>query len=368
MASSKNIRDFEIQVIDDPGSLDALGDALREFDRKLMPETPYLTTDFLVPWLVYASSLANIHTVLLWKNKQVVAMLPLISDKVKRGPFTIPRLGFPTQVGGHPPSFDFRYEEKDAALAAEALLSVFSESGLHWKVLSLRHLSGNSAMLGILPDMCRARGLAYSWFPTRRESYLVLDEDWDSYLARLGTRIRQQMNRGLRRVQESDGWEFVHEWPDTDSVEELLERYLAVIKGSWKSYQADDKAFVALLEDVMRSFARRGDLLLSWLRGPGADGAGNIQLRRSGVLTSFHIAYMEGCPIAGAGTLLKGSAISYAYEAGLAIYDFSTYAGHIHRWSTKYRNTANVYITKKTPAGRLIQRQMAKREANLEPE
>ena len=117
----------------------------------------------------------------------------------------------------------------------------------------------------------------------------------------------------------------------------------------------------------MRSFARNGNLLISWLRGPGVDGAGIVQLRWGGLLASFHLSYMEDCPIEGPGTLLKGSAIAYAYKAGLAVYDFSTYAEHIHRWRPLYRNTANVYITRKNPAGWLIQRQMRKRELRSGP-
>jgi hypothetical protein len=362
MTSTGDNSSFDVQVIDDAGSLDVLGDALRELDRKYPPETAYLSADFLVHWLLYASARSKLHTMLLSDNGLVKAVLPLVSDEVKRGPLTIARLGFPTR-GGHPPSFDLRLGEKSAAPAAELLLTTFSKRGAPWKVLSLRHLSGNSPLLHLLPDMCGKRGLSFSWFPARRESYLVLDGDWESYLARLDGKHRREVNRGFRRIEDAAGWEFVDEWPGEDGVVGLLDRYLKVVRGSWKSDEADDAGFVELLDRVMRSFARKGDLLVSWLRGPGADGAALIQLRRGRVLSAYHTAYTKECPVRGAGTELFAHAIHNAYETGTTIYDYSTYAEHIHRWRPLYRNTVNVYITKKTLSGRLIQRQMKKRES-----
>ena len=367
MISTGDNSSFEVQVINDAGSLGALSDALRELDRMYPPETAYQSADFLVPWLLYASSRAKLHTMLLFEKGLIKAALPLVSDEVKRGPLTIPRLGFPTR-GGHPPSFDVRLGEKMAAPAAELLLSTFSKSGAPWKVLSLRHLSGNSPLLQIFPDMCRKRGLSFSWFPARRESYLVLDGDWESYLARLRRKHRKEINRGFRRIQEVGGWEFVDEWPGEDSVRELLDRYLKVVKGSWKSDETEDVRFIELLEGVMRSFARKGDLLISWLRGPSEDAAALIQLRRGRSLSAYHMAYTEACPVKGAGTELLGHAIFHAFDTGSVIYDFSTYAEHIHRWRPFYRNTVNVYITKKTPSGWLIQRQMKKRESKPDSE
>lgn len=348
-------------MIDDLGSLDVLAGALQELDRVFPPETAYQSADFLIPWLTYASARSNLHAILLWENGQIRAALPLVTDEVKRGPLSIPRLGFPT-LGGHPPSFDIRLGEKEAALAAGALLSAFTKAGAPWKVLSLRHLSGSSPLLSLLPDMCRKRGLCFSWFPARRESYLVLDSDWNSYLSRLRRKHRKEINRGFRRIEEVGGWEFKDEWPGEDDVEGQFERYISVVRGSWKSDEAGDDGFVKLLGDVMRSFARRGDLLISWLRGAGGDGAALIQLRRGRLLSAYHMAYSDACPIKGAGTELLGHAISHAYKAGAAIYDFSTYAEHIHRWRPRYRNTANVYVTKKSPTGWLIRRRMAKRK------
>jgi hypothetical protein len=365
MGSSIDFSDCDLQVVDKPESLDGYRDGLKRLERMSPPETAYLSADFLLPWLRYAAGVTGLHTLALVKDETLLALLPLVSDKVKRGPLTIPRLGFPTQGGGHPPSFDIRCAERGAPAAAEALLATFANGSPRWKVLSLRHLSGNSALMSILPGMCRKMGLVFSWYPSRRESYLVLNGSWDSYFERVGRKIRAQVKRGLTRVEADGGWEFVHEWPAAEDVQGALERYVRLMRASWKSAEADDAGFVSLLGDVMRSFAESGNLLMSWFAGPGVDGAGIIQLRCGGVLSSFHVAHMEDCPIPGPGTLLKRSALENAYELGIQIYDFSTYAEHIHRWLPNYRNTANVYITRKNPTGRLIQHQMKKRESRL---
>lgn len=360
MGSTANESRFDVRVIDDPGSLAELEEALRELDKHYPPETAYQSVDFLIPWLRYASKKSRLNALVLSENAKVKAALPLVSDRVKRGPLTVARLGFPT-LGGHPPSFDLRLGERAAAPAAEALISEFKKPGAPWKVLSLRHLSGNSPLLQILPGMCRERGLRFSWYPARRESYLMLDGNWTSYLSRLKKKLRKEVNRGFRRIEEA-GWQFVDDWPEEDDLVDRLDRYLTIVRGSWKADEARDDDFVSLLGEVMRSFARKGDLLISWLRGPEAYGAGLIQLRRGRQLAAYHMAYADACPVKGAGTDLFAHAVRHAYESGTALYDFSTYAEHIHRWRPLYRNTAHLYITRATPAGWLIQRQMKKRE------
>lgn len=360
MTSTNDIGNLRVQILDDATAIDSLCEALSQLDRRYPPETVYQSAEFLIPWLAFAARRAKLHMIVLWEDRQVRAVLPMASDEVVRGPLRVRRLGFPT-LGGHPPTLDVRSGEKDALYAAEVLLSAFTERGAPWKVISLRHLSGSSVLLQLLPELCKRKGLDYTCHPARRESYLMLEGDWDSYLSRLKRHHRKEVNRGFRRIQETPGWEFVDMWPDEDGVPEVLERYLAVIRGSWKSDEADQDGFREFLEALMRSFARRGDLLVSWLSGPDGDGAGLIQLRRGRLLSAFHQAYTSGCPVKGPGTELLGHAISSAYDEGMMIYDFSTSAGHIHRWNPLYRNTFHLYVTKRSPAGWLIQRKLAKR-------
>ncbi len=358
MTSASEKNDFQIELIDDMAEVSVLEDALAELDERHPPETVYQSKDFLLPWLSYSSRKATLQARVLRTNG-AAAVLPLMADVVRRGPFRVRRLGFPTH-GGHPPSLDLRCGEKEALAAAEELLSAYTARGAGWHLLSLRHLSGSSALLRILPGLCRERGLVYSCLPARREGYLVLEGDWDSYVARLTMNHRREVRRCFKRVSGADGWELYDMWPTEGEVQGVLDRYLAVLGSSWKSAE-EDGHFVEFLDGLMRSFAARGDLLLSWLKGPEGDGAALLQLRRGGMIAAFHQAYDERCPIRSPGTALLGYAISRAFELGTVIYDFSTSAEHIHRWGPLYRNTCHVYVTKRSPLGWIIQRQMAKR-------
>jgi hypothetical protein len=358
---------MDVHVIDDVSALEDLGAALKEIDHRHPPETVYQSGEFLIPWLSNAARSSSLRAIVLRDDGGAKAVLPLVCDEVRRGPFRIRRIGLPTHEG-HPPALDIRAGEKDALAAAEVLLSTFTGSGERWEVLSLGHLSGNSALLRALPDMCRRRGLVFSWRPARRESFLLLEGDWDSYLARLKRHHRKEINRGFRRIEEAGGWSFVDDWPGEDGVLDSHERYLNLVRQSWKTQEAGDEGFILLMERVMRSFARRGDLLVSWLTGPEGDGAALVQLRRGRLMAAFHQAYASVCPVKGAGTELLGHAIRHAYERGMFLYDFSTSAGHIHRWSPLYRNTCNVYVTKRTPAGWLIRRRLMRERAPVEDE
>jgi hypothetical protein len=367
MAQTGESESLSVQVIENVSGLEDLGAALKEIDRRHPPETVYQSGEFLVPWLSCAARRSSLRAIVLRDGAGARAVLPLVCDEVRRGPFRVSRMGLPTHEG-HPPALDIRAGEKDAPAAAVALLSAFTERGAHCDVLSLGHLSGNSSLLRALPDMCRRRGLVFSWRPARRESFLLLEGDWDSYLARLKRHHRKEINRGFRRIEEVGEWKFIDEWPREDGVQQAHERYLNLVRGSWKTQEAGDEEFVLLLEKVMRSFARRGDLLVSWLSGPDGDGAALIQLRKGKLMAAFHQAYASVCPVKGAGTELLGHAIRRAYEEGAFLYDFSTSAGHIHRWNPLYRNTCHVYVTKRTPAGWLVRRRLMRERTPADDE
>jgi len=361
MTSPESKDDLELELVREAAEADKLEAALRELDRRHPPESPYQSAEFLVPWLAYYSRRAGLSAVILREAGRPAAVLPLVRDVVKRGPLRARRLGLPAH-GGHPPTLDIRTGERDAPAAARALLSLLSGRAGRCDVISLRHLSANSALLKLLPVICRKNGLTIAVYPARRESYVSLDGDWESYLSRVRGDHRRLIKRRMKQVDEDPHWEFVHQWPGEDEVEEVAARYVAVIARSWKSEEARDVAFVEFLKEMMRGFARRKDLLVSWLKGPGGDGASLLQLRQGGVLSGFHQAYAEDCPVKGPGTLLLGSAVKFAFESGLAIYDFATYAEHIHRWGPLFRNSFHVYITRKSPVGWIIQKNLARKE------
>jgi len=284
-------------------------------------------------------------------------VLPLVRDEVRRGPVRVRRVGLPAQ-GGHPPTLDARALEKRAPEATRLLLSHLSGRGPGCDVISLRHLSASSFLLKFLPAACEELGLLWSLYPARREAYLNLHGDWDSFLDSLKGDHRRLVRRRLRRIEEQGQWRFEHEWPGVEEVERVHRRYLSVVSRSWKRGELEDDGFVELLRRLMVGFARRGDLLVSWLRGPTADGACLLQFRQGKVVSGFHQAYAEDCPVKGAGTLLLGHAVRYAFETGVGVYDFATYAEHIQRWNPAFKNSFHVYVTRRSLKGFLIQRKL----------
>lgn len=350
MTAAPSNNNLEIRIIEDVSELDALGEALSRIDKRYSSETVYQSKEFVIPWLAYAARRRKLSVILLSDRKGVKAVVPLVSDVIRRGPIRFSRLSLPTE-GRQPPSLDARLAENDAGVVADTLLSFFSARGAPWEILSLNHLSGNSVLLRLLPELCRQRGLSFSWRPTRRESFVMLEGDWSSFRARLGGNHRRELRRILRRIDEMPGWSFEDTWPTEEDVPGTLARYLKVVKSSWKVDETRDEEYIEFLENLMRSFASRGDLVISWLRGPDGDGAALVQLRKGRTLAAYHHAYVENCPAPGPGTALLSHAIARAYDDGISIFDFSTSEQYIHIWNPLFRNTCHVSITKKTPVG-----------------
>lgn len=348
--TSKQPGAFRVEVVRDTAGLHRVSDAWAALDRRYPPESPYHTKEFLEPWLAYSARSRHMHTLLVWNGQRLVGLMPLVQDTPRVGPFRITRLALPTQ-GRVVPRMDARIYESQAPDVVRTVFTHLRGEGSRWTVLALRHLTANSVLLRLLPDICREFGLTLITEPSREEGYLYLGLDWDAYLARLPQRHRRTVRQVLRQVDDTPGWEFEDLWPTPPMMPELLTDYRAVLQRSWKSEEAGDEAYAQFLGWAMAAFATGRRLYVSRLRGPDGSGAAAIMFRHGRVLTGYNMAFAQDCPIRSPGTALLAHIIAVAHRDGYGVFDFSTSAPHVDRWMPVYNNTVNAYVVRRTPAG-----------------
>lgn len=357
MKSESGIR---FQIIHNVDELEELLFSWQLLDRRNPPETTYLSPDFLIPWLRYVQQQRTLSVVLMYEREKLTGIAPLVRDVIKCGPIRIRRLSL-AGFGEACPTLDIRTYENQAHLIVSEFLK-YRESGVHpWSILALRRLSGNSAFLRFLPDVCREQGLSLIWEPARRESYLRMEGSWQDYLKRLPKNHRNELSRGRKNLDRTTDWHFSCDWPSKTTVSQVLRDYQDILARSWKKMELDSPGLYTFRKDLFTRFASRGDLLVTRLQGPEGPGAMLITFREGCSLFSYVMAYAQDCPVRGSGTVLLGHTIAYAYEKNFAIYDFSTGGEHIHRWSPLWRNTWNVYIVRRSPMGKVLQFLMAYR-------
>jgi CelD/BcsL family acetyltransferase involved in cellulose biosynthesis len=250
----------------------------------------------------------------------------------------------------HTPSFGLLAEDDEAAAElAHALMGPGSRR------VALPFLRREGDGLGELRAAAAAAGRRVIVRPLERSPYVAVDGDFAAYEERLETKVRSELRRRRRRLEEEGELRLeVHD--GSERLEELVAEGLAVEAAAWKGEQGtailSDPATKGFYEDIARWGAARGGLRLAFLRLDGRPLAFDFAWEEQGVHYLLKTGYDPDYRKLAPGMLIRHGMLERAFSHGLTSYEFLGDDNPWKReWTTTFRELKLLQAFAPSPAG-----------------
>jgi CelD/BcsL family acetyltransferase involved in cellulose biosynthesis len=217
-------------------------------------------------------------------------------------------------------AYDPPAEDREAATALASALFASHPRRVEFRQLPLEHP---------VRESCEAAAAASGYRlvrgPIERSPYVSLDGGWDAYHAGLDRKLRSEIRRRRRRLEEqgklslevSDGGE---------RLDELLDEGFRLEAAAWKGEAGtaitSAPATLRYYREGAEWARRRGILRLAFLRLDGRPLAFDYCLEEGGVHYLLKIGYDPAFRRFGPGMILREEMLSRAFAAGLSRYEF----------------------------------------------
>jgi CelD/BcsL family acetyltransferase involved in cellulose biosynthesis len=211
----------------------------------------------------------------------------------------------------------------DLAAFIPALLDFLDRSGpAAWSALDWHNLPEASPTLPLLKAESERRAWAFSQERTHPSPSILLDGDFETYLARIDKKQRHEIRRKMRRADESGRsvrWYVVTEESSLDSE---VEAFLGLMAQDPEKARFLSPGMRTQLKQICRAAFENGWLQLAFLEADGQraaaylsfDYANRIWVYNSGI----DLRFMD----LSAGWVLLGNLLKWASENGRAEFDF----------------------------------------------
>jgi CelD/BcsL family acetyltransferase involved in cellulose biosynthesis len=260
------------------------------------------------------------------------------------------RGGLRSPTNAHTPVFGF-ISTSDSAVA-KLTEQLFSDRP---RRIDLAFVDTNDAGLERCGQAAPRLGYRVLLRTIMRSPQVRTDADRQAYEQHLGSKLRSDLRRRRRRLDEKGSVSF--EVSDgSDRLDELLAEGLAIEGSGWKASQGtaiesrpDTKGFYT---EVARWSAERGWLRLAFLRLDGRPIAFDFCLEERGVhyliKTGYDPAYRKYAP----GMLIRQHMIYRAFSNAVSVYDFlGEDSEWKHEWATERRDRVRMQAFSPSPMG-----------------
>jgi CelD/BcsL family acetyltransferase involved in cellulose biosynthesis len=234
----------------------------------------------------------------------------------------------------HTPAFELVGEDDDAV--RELAREVFA---LRPRRLEVRFIQRDDLTTVALRDAALARRYRVLERTLERSPSVSTELGWDNYVAGLTGKLRRELRRRRRRLDEHGHVELVVE-DGSRTLDDLLAEGFRVEGAAWKGARgtaiASQDATRAFYGEVAQWAAGRGSLRLAFLRLDGRPLAFDFAIEEDGchylLKTGFDPAYRELSP----GMLLRFEMLARAFAHGLRSYEF---LGTDERWKLDWTSS-----------------------------
>jgi CelD/BcsL family acetyltransferase involved in cellulose biosynthesis len=289
------------------GSIESLVDEWDDLADRVRT-SPFLRPHWFSLWIRAFGGRTLVLT--LHQDGRLVAVLPL---RRLRG-------GLASMTNDHTPEFGLLSENEEAAYAlAQGLFS------LRPRYLSLKYLNDSGlSMRSLRKAAAEARYRVIVW-DSERQPYVVVDGDWDRYERSLKGKMRRDLGRRRRQLQEQ-GALSLDVQDGRQRLTALLEEGFGLEPSGWK--EASRTAIRSRPEthrfysDLAEWSAERGILRLSFLRLDGRPLAFQYGLEDGGTYSFIKGGYDPAYARFAPARLLIYGLLERAFSIGLRRYDF----------------------------------------------
>jgi CelD/BcsL family acetyltransferase involved in cellulose biosynthesis len=289
-------------------------------------------------WRAFGSGRLEIAA--LRRDGELSAVLPLLRRRGLRRSLT----------NWHTPEFEV------PAVDAPARAALFGRVLRHTRTpLTLTLLTAGSPEASAFTAAARAARMPILAHTAERSPYVPIEGDWEHYLLTLPRRMRSELRRRRRRLEERGTLVLDVATGDT-RLAELLDEGFAVETSGWKARagtaivsRPDTLAFYTR---VAAWAAQRGSLRLAFLRLDGRPLAFHFTIEEGGAAYQLKGGYDPGFREFAPGMLLIHDMLAWAFARGLDTYEFLGAEEEFKLdWTSGVRERLAVQAFPHSPAG-----------------
>lgn len=300
---------------------------------------PFLAPGWYEIWNRVFGERDELKIFTLSRGGELAAIAPL---RVHRGKFRSP-------TNWHTPGFDVLSE--DETVASELLNAILEQEPY---LLDLRFVSERGRAYAAMPGTAATRGLDLRR-ALLRSPIVRTEGDWDQYERGLSQNLRKDINRRLRRLNESGDVE-LEVTSGGDRLEELLAEGFAVEASGWKGRDgtaiASHSNTLGFYSDLARWADSRDELRLAFLRLDGRAIAFIFGLEAHGVHYALKAGYLEDASRFAPSKVQHHLLIERAFRTDLSSYSFLGASDPYKvRWANDWDELFALQIFSRRPRG-----------------
>jgi CelD/BcsL family acetyltransferase involved in cellulose biosynthesis len=285
---------------------------------------PFLRPGWTTAWW-NAFGRGSVRALVARTGDHLTGVLPLARDgSVLRSP-----------TNSETPIFGILAEDDDSARQLVATLLA-----AHARRVDLSFIREEDSGLQALKEEARAHGFLTITRPVLLSAYVSTQDPWSSYQATLGAKLRSEIRRRRRRLQEL-GDLTLQVTDGSERLEDLLSEGLQVEQSGWKGAHGtainSSPRRRRFYREVARWAGERGWLRLAFLRLDGRAIAFDLCVETDGVHFLLKTGFDHDFSRLGPGTILRSMMLERAFSESIDAYEFlGTVAGANNRWKLEW--------------------------------
>ena len=263
----------------------------------------------------------SIRALVIRNGGNLTGIVPLVRDGAV----------FKSPTNSETPIFEFVAKGNDAA---RQLAATMLAAGA--RRLDLSFLRSDDSGFHALKEEARARALRTITQPVLLSPYVSSQGSWSAYQAKLGAKLRSEIRRRKRRLQEL-GELSLQVADGSERLEDLLSEGFRVEQSGWKGDYGtainSNPSRHRFYREVARWAGERGWLRLVFLRLDGRTIAFDLCLEANGVHYLLKTGYDYDFKKFGPGMILRSMMLERAFSGSIDTYEFlGTIVGANNRW------------------------------------
>ena len=191
-----------------------------------------------------------------------------------------------------------------------------------WTSLDFYNLLDNSPTIKLLENEAQKLGWQYNLEELQPSPYILLEGDWEAYLAGVKKKQRHEIRRKIRRFEElelSQRWYFVE---DKAVLDEEMEIFLDMMEQDSGKQNFLTQEMRGYMHKIAHCYFEAGYLLLAFLELDGQKIAGKMLFNYDKRLWAYNSGVNQDFNEHSPGWVLLGYLIHWATENGFEMFDF----------------------------------------------
>ena len=289
----------------------------------LLSETPraslFHTLDWLETYWRHFGQRQKLRVLIVRAADQTIGIVPLCVRTERRRIGTVRVLTYPLE------SWGMWYSPLGATQSATLQLAMrhIASAPRDWDMIDLPWVDHAGTDRGRTLQAMRAASLSATVEPCEATSIIRLDQireqatgsAWESYLASLSPKVRQEIRRTLRRLSDLGQVEHIRHRPepqrdgDGDPAWDLYDACQEIAEQSWQATATDGntlshESYQAFFRETHAHAARLGMVDMNLLKIDGQPVAYNYNYHHAGALFGLRMGYRANLPHKGVGKAL----------------------------------------------------------------